>query len=207
MLFKRRHRQSFRQRVRVWLWPRVSWRRSAAYHAKRVLRLSATPYSIAMGCAVGAFVSCTPFIGMHFLITFLIAWPLRGNLIAGAIGTSIGNPVTFPFIWVGTYKIGHLLLHGHDRDAPARLGQDLLTKSFDQLVPILKPMAIGSVPLGLAIAVVTYFLTYYLVATYQAGRRERFAARRLPPLKHETADDPSAQESLSYGHTSSAPRR
>ena len=65
-----------------------------------------------MGAAVGAFVACTPFIGLHFVITFALAWLVRGNMIAGAIGTGLGNPATFPFIWAGTYEIGQLMLRG-----------------------------------------------------------------------------------------------
>ena len=60
-----------------------------------------------MGAAVGVFVSFTPFLGFHLLITFALAWLLGANMIAGAIATSIGNPLTFPFIWASTYQVGH----------------------------------------------------------------------------------------------------
>ena len=91
MLFKRRDRIGLVERFRVWLWPRVSWRRSTLYFFKRILRLSATPYAISMGAAAGAFTSCTPFIGFHFILAACFAFVLRGNLIASAIGTKRGN--------------------------------------------------------------------------------------------------------------------
>src|SRR3954463_10108703 len=102
MLFRRREELSYWQRFKLWLWPRVSWRRSTLYYLKRILRLSGTPYAIAMGSALGAFVSVTPFIGFHFVITLVLAWLLRSNMIAGVIATGIGNPATYPFIWAGT---------------------------------------------------------------------------------------------------------
>src|SRR5215207_1487138 len=124
MLFKRRQTPGYWERFKLWLWPRVSWRRSALYYLKRILRLSGTPYAIAMGAAVGAAVSFTPFIGFHFILAFLIAWPLRGNMIAGAIGTCVGNPLTFPLIWATTYELGHLIMNQEGRHVPMRLGED-----------------------------------------------------------------------------------
>ena len=33
----------------------------------------------------------------------LVAFVIRGNLIASMIGTAVGNPFTFPFIWLTIY--------------------------------------------------------------------------------------------------------
>ena len=178
MLFRRRDKPSRWHRFKVWVWPRVSWRRSAHYYLKRTLRLSGTPYAIAIGIASGAAVSCAPLIGFHFLVTVAFCWLVRGNMIAGAIGTAVGNPLTFPFIWAATYEIGHRLLRGFSRDAPPRLGYDLTHKSWDQLWPVLKPMLVGSVPVGLALGCIVYIIVYKAVAAYQRARRDRFALRR-----------------------------
>ena len=97
MLFRRREELSYWQRFKLWLWPRVSWRRSGLYYLKRILRLSGTPYAIAMGSAVGAAVAFTPFIGLHLILTFAIAWAVRGNMIAGAIcGTVVRKSADLP---------------------------------------------------------------------------------------------------------------
>lgn len=173
MLFKRRVQPGLWGRLRLWVWPRVSWRRSVAYYLKRILRLSGTPYAIAMGAAIGAFASFTPFVGLHLGITLAIAWLFGANMIAGAIGTVIGNPATFPLIWATTYEIGHMILKGASRHAPARLEYDLTHKSFDQIMPLLKPMLVGSVPLGLTVAIFVYIIVYKTVSTYQEARRKR----------------------------------
>ena len=57
MLFKRRAQATRWEKLRLSLWPRVSWQRSLLYYLKRTLRLSGTPHAIAMGSAVGAAVS------------------------------------------------------------------------------------------------------------------------------------------------------
>ena len=62
-------------------------------------------------------------------------------MIAGAIGTCVGNPLTFPFIWASTYELGHIILRRTSRRrAGAARSSDLLHKSWDQLLPLIEPM-------------------------------------------------------------------
>jgi len=190
MLFKRRKRPGFWGRFRLWLWPRVSWRRSLLYYLKRVLRLSGTPYAIAMGTAIGAFASFTPFVGLHLFITLALAWLLGANMIAAAIGTTIGNPLTFPLIWATTYELGHLVLKGASRNAPARLEYELTNKSFEQILPLMKPMLIGSIPLGLIVGALTYLIVYKAVSAYQEARRRRVALRDGEGRMAESGQEP-----------------
>ena len=178
MLFRRREKATQWERFKLWLWPRVSWRRSAVYFAKRTLRLSGTPHAIALGCAVGAFASFTPFLGLHFIIAVVIAWLLRGNPIASALGTFVGNPFSFPLIWVGTYEVGQLILRGRSTGTPDLLAEASAGLSFQELLPLVQPMLVGSIPLGLAAGCLVYFVVNKAVSGYQEARRARFAGRR-----------------------------
>ena len=180
MLFKQRDRPGEWDRLRVWLWPRVSWRRSGLYLLKRTARLAGSPHAIAMGAAAGAAVSCTPFLGLHFVLAVVVAWALRGSLVASAIGTFFGNPVTFPLMWGASYEIGQLMLG--DRAEPQGIAPDLLARPWEQLWPVLQPMALGSLPLGLMIGCAVYVIVYRIVAAYQAARRERLRAGALEGL-------------------------
>ncbi len=185
MLFRRRTRLGLWSRFRLWLWPRVSWRRSALYYAKRILRLSGTPYAIAMGAAVGAFASFTPFVGLHLILTVVLAWLLRANMIAGALGTAIGNPLTFPLIWASTFEIGQIILRGASDGAPDRLEHELTNKSFEQIIPLIKPMLVGALPLGLIAGGLTYLIAYKGVSAYQQARRKRMGVRRMVESRQE----------------------
>jgi len=174
MLFKRREKQDRWSRFKLWIWPRVSWRRSIVYYLKRILRLSGTPYAIAMGAAVGIGVAFTPFVGLHVVLAFAIAWIFGGNLIASAIGTAFGNPLTYPLLWAGSYEVGHFLLGGAPGNAPA---QHLARASVDQILPLIKPMLLGSIPLGIVAGGIGFLLIYQAVDGYQWGRRKRLAER------------------------------
>lgn len=180
MLFRRRKPPDLAERLRTWIWPRRSVRRSLQYFAKRALRLSATPHAIAAGIAAGAFVSFTPFLGFHFILAVVIAWMLGGNLIAGAIGTVVGNPLSLPFIWGIDLEFGRMILYGRHRGAvhPIDLG-DLVTKlDLHQLwKPLLLPMSVGGIVLGVVAGVIFYFVTRWATRTFQEERRHRLAER------------------------------
>ncbi|WP_346433030.1 DUF2062 domain-containing protein [Breoghania sp.] len=62
MLFQRRTPPHWLEQIRVALWPRHSFARSAKYFGKRVLRLTASPHAVALGFAAGTFASFTPFV-------------------------------------------------------------------------------------------------------------------------------------------------
>ncbi len=186
MLFRRRHPPGLRERIRVALWPRRSWSRSTKYTVKRLTRLGGTPHAIAIGCAAGVLVSFTPFMGLHFIMAGIIAWLLRGSIIASAFGTFIGNPLTFPFIWVASYQLGNWLLGGEATlDSSAlmeKLGQlsdsifHASWSAFWQMMQILwpivlEPMTIGGLPIGLAASAISYYLVKKAVDSYQMNRR------------------------------------
>jgi len=180
MLFRRRKPARFAERLRIFLWPRRSFWRSAQYFAKRALRLSATPHAIAAGIAAGAFASFTPYMGFHFVIAAAIAWVIRGNLIASALGTAVGNPLSFPFIWASTMGLGRLVLYGsHPGDvAPLHLGRALTSLDFHEIwQPLLLPMSIGGFILGALVGLLFYAITWWAVHAFQLQRRHRLAER------------------------------
>lgn len=184
MLFRRRHAPRIAERLRVALWPRRSWGRSGRYVAKRVLRISATPYAVAIGVAAGTFASFTPFLGFHIIIACTITFFLRGNLVAAALGTAVGSPLTFPFIWAATYRVGEMMLGGDGAAlAHADIAKSLLANSLDVLWPIVKPMMLGALPVGLPVAAVAYAVTWLVVRGYQQRRRARLSARALAAEK------------------------
>lgn len=189
MLFRRRNKPTNIERLRVAVWPRNSWSRSTRYFGKRVLRLTATPHAIAIGFAAGAFASFTPLVGFHFIIAFALAYVIRGNLIASALGTSVGNPLTFPFIWASTFKVGQWILHSETapaaQDIHKEFAKRLLDNSLDVLLPMFKPMIVGALPLGLTTGVICYVVVYKSVEVYQHRRKATLARKRtLFPAPH-----------------------
>ncbi len=182
MLFARRHKPTLAERIRRTILPQGGWPRTLRYFGKRVMRISASPHAVGAGFAAGAAASMTPFIGFHFLLSFLFAFLVRGNMLAAALGTAIGNPITFPLIWFSTFEVGNwtLALFGREvRDRNAEeLTHGLLHRSFSDIWPMLKPMIVGSVPLGIIAFVIGYVVVSTATRGFQRARRERMTVRR-----------------------------
>lgn len=191
MLFRRRTPPTFAERVRTWMWPRTSWSRSMRYFLLRLERLKASPHQVALGCAAGVFAAVTPLLGTQMLLAAVIAFGIRASVPAALIGTFFGNPVSWPLIWGGTYFAGCYMLGidtilntvGLDTYfAPLTASimsasPEMLTAAVNTLWPVFKPMLVGSIPLGLASAVVIYYSLRPVVSAYQRSR----GLRRLSP--------------------------
>lgn len=184
MLFRRKKPAHFWERARVTLFPRHSYARSLKYFQKRILRLNATPHAIAAGLAAGVLVSFTPFLGLHFFFAFVIAYVLAGNMIAAAAGTLIGNPLTFPLIWSVTLQLGQGILNRNIENIDAHA--KLVHKEFSYLhlvniwEPLLKPMVVGGIPLGLCFAIPIYFVARWSVSKYRVAREAKLRRRLMP---------------------------
>lgn len=177
MLFRRRETESFLERMRVHLWPRRSWTRSSRYVAYRLRRLSDTPHAVALGFAVGVFIAVTPFLGTHMVVAALVAWAIGGSVVAALLGTFVGNPLTYPVFWYSTYELGNLILGGDEPRPRIDLSGGIFRTSIEQLWPILKPMTLGAVPVGLALAALSYALVKPMVDAYRRRRRRGLKPR------------------------------
>jgi len=190
MLFRRRRPEGYFDRMRTALWPRRSFGRSFQYFIKRVLRLTATPHAIAAGVAAGVFASWTPLLGFHFILAFALSYVLAGNMVAAALGTAFGNPLSFPFIWTLTIKIGNMLIGVETGAHQKHVNLEALLRHLDvkQLWdPVLKPMLIGAIPPGVITGIAFYILTYWGVRAFQTRRKSRLAARAKVRLQELAA--------------------
>ena len=179
MLFRRRKTESLGERVRLWLWPRRSFSRSLQYFSKRIMRLNATPHAVAAGVAAGGFASFFP-LGLPFLIAAAVCWLIAGNLVAALLGAAVGgNPLTVPILWGASWEAGKLILHHHvTHGPPAHLSAMMHNLSFAQLwVPVLKPLTIGAILLGLVFGLLFYALTRWGMAAFREQRRRRLAEK------------------------------
>jgi uncharacterized protein (DUF2062 family) len=183
----KKRKKPFKDRLRNAIWPKMGLRRYVMYLKNKVLRLSASPHAVAAGFASGATVSIFPFVGFHFLLGFVLAFIVRGNLLAAALGTAVGNPLTFPFIFSATYQLGDKML-GLFAPLTAETVLDVeqsseimaegpLGHSLEAVLPAMKNMIVGAVPLSIITFGIFYWLIYTLVSRFQAARRARLAKR------------------------------
>jgi uncharacterized protein (DUF2062 family) len=187
MQFKRRKARGVGERLRQLLWPKRSWSRSVRYIFLRLKRLPTSPHKIALGVATGVFAVFTPFLGAQMVLAGVLAWVMRGSILASALASFLGNPLTYPVIWFSTYNLGNVLLGATASfrlvDLHARLSNlwdGLVSGSpgaalgaADSVWLIVKPMILGSLPLGIFAAGLAYVGVWRLIAAAHARRRER----------------------------------
>ncbi len=139
-------------------------KRTSIYYFLRLTRLEASIYAISSGFACGAMVSFTPFIGFHFVLALVVSFILRGNLLASMIGTIVGNPITFPFIWLTIYRIGIVFVEQKEINRKVELNlENVLNGGWE----ILFPMLIGSAILCLPVWFISYFVIRFLLTSFK----------------------------------------
>jgi uncharacterized protein (DUF2062 family) len=183
-------------------WPRGGWKRAGLYVVHRLRRLPDPAHRISRGIFAGVLVSFTPLYGFHFLAAGLVAWLMRGNLLAALLATFFGNPVTFPIIAAVSVELGSWMLGL----PPVPLNKVLnsfslasveLWSNFTAIFTpatadwshlsdffryIFLPYLVGGIVPGIVSGLIAYYASYPLILSYQRGRihalKERFEKRR-----------------------------
>ena len=145
---------------------------------QRTKALNGEPRYVAMGMAVGTFVSATPTIPFQTLIAVTLAFILRGSKAAAAIGVWLSNPITFPVFYLASYKTGAFLFG--ISDIPSIAGQtmsDLLKLGFDITLAAIT----GGMVIGIFLAIGAYIITHKIVCKIRSREKkgQRGEGRRL----------------------------
>jgi uncharacterized protein len=164
MMFSRKYPIRIFERAREMFWPRGGLQRGWVYLWHRLKRLRHHPHSVALGFAIGVFISFTPFLGLHLAFCVGMSILLRVSILASLVGQTVGNPATLPFIWLSSYQLGNVLLNRQASAASADMST-LVQKffSFETVGSIFLPLMTGGFVLGLVFACLSYAVIYYVM--------------------------------------------
>ena len=199
MVFRRRDRRPVWQIVRDLVYPRGGWFRAFGYVKLRLRRLPDTPEKIARGIWAGVFVTFTPFFGLHFLIAWILARIMRGNVLAALISTFFGNPLTYVPIAATSLWFGHLILGTRpERSQVLAMGEQIsgawadlwhnflaifgpAQMEWGQLAlfyrEFFRPFMVGSIVPGIIAGTVCYVLSVPVIRVYQNQRRKQLETK------------------------------
>ena len=144
--------------------------RFISYYKLKLARLPASPHVIAAGFACGSMVSFTPLLGLHFLLAIVFAYIIRGNYVAALLGTIVGNPITFPFIWGLIYKVGAFVTSNKQKELNHEINIDMI---ITQTYEIFLPMLLGGAILAIPVWLTTYLLTHSFVSSYKKSKLKK----------------------------------
>ena len=115
-------------------------------------------------------VSFTPLLGLHFVLAVIFAYLIRGNFIAALIGTVVGNPITFPFIWGLIYKIGTNLTNIKLQKITHEINFDMIV---NQTYEIFFPMLVGGIIIAPLVWIINYYVIYSFIASFKKRRNKK----------------------------------
>lgn len=153
----------------------------------RVKELQGDPRYIATGMAIGVFVGVTPTIPFHTIIAIALAFILKGSKPAAVIGAWFANPVTIPFFYMGSFKLGTLILN---KPIPF----DVKFESITALMPLgldaTIAMIVGGAILGIPPAFIAYILTYRIMNKVREKAKSRKQASKAEDSNEEVIEVP-----------------
>ena len=136
----------------------------------RLKELQGGPRYIAIGMAIGVFVGVTPTIPFHTVIALALAFIFRGSKPAAAIGVWFANPVTIPIFYIGSIKLGTLILN---KPIPFDVKFESITELMSLGLDVTIAMIVGGAILGILPAIIAYILTYRIMARVQKKAKKR----------------------------------
>ncbi|MBU1566743.1 MAG: DUF2062 domain-containing protein [Proteobacteria bacterium] len=164
--------------------------RTIRYGYLRVVRIEAPAESIALGLAAGVFAGAMPFLSLQMVIAIGLAFLIRGNPIAAALGTWWTNPFNWAIIFPLLYMLGKVFVPGEVESMSmsnlSNLGLlDLLRQGWKWLLIT----TLGGFIVGIPLAISTYFVTVRGVRVYHDSRASRKFERRHRELRQRVSPE------------------
>ncbi len=148
----------------------TSLAKTGRYWFLRLLRQPCSPSQTALGLALGVLASCIPLLPVQMLVAVSLAFWLKANKLAAALGTWVTNPVTWVPAHILFYCIGRVLAPFDVPEvSPSRLSAEFIASSWRIYLALL----LGGLTVAVPSALITYFVSLKVLIFYQAKRQAR----------------------------------
>lgn len=142
---------------------------------KKLLHTQDSPERTSLAFAIGVFFGFSPFIGLHTILTLLVAFIFRLNRVASLIGVYLNNPWTLVPVAIASTSLGIKVLgrmgHPYERFDWQELGSFHfwlhLPREIRQHFHTLYPFFVGSMISATILALLAYPVCLWFVRTYR----------------------------------------
>lgn len=155
----------------------MNLKQKTAQFIENVKQLNGDPHYIATGMSIGIFIGITPTFPFHTILALALAYILRASKAAAAIGVWIGNPLTMPFIYLGSYKTGALIL---GTSIPFDIKYTTFTELAKLGINATLALLMGGIIIGILPAAAAYLITRRMVKKLRSRRRLLKANQKEP---------------------------
>jgi uncharacterized protein (DUF2062 family) len=147
---------------------------------RSVFQLRDSPNKIASAFALGIFIAFSPIIGLHTLSGLFLAWLFRCSKFVVLTAAFVNNPWTIVPMYGFCLWFG-IKITGTIESAPNIAWQTLtFSSAFHVLRPYLWPFVAGTIVVGAAAAVISYFFVYWVAVRYRKGKNSGHFVDRHP---------------------------
>ncbi len=161
------------------------------FFTKRILHADDSAHAVALGAACGMFAAILPVIGLQTALAVGLAAMLRANKLIGIPIVWFSNPVTAPFLIFLCFKVGQLVWPVASTADGADVVDQFLNvcrsanitepsfwkNLFYTMAGFGAELWVGSVVVGIVLAIPTYFITRMLVDSHRAHNKARVHRR------------------------------
>jgi len=157
------------------MWQRVL--RTARFLWIKVLRIEATPHTVAMGLAAGVFIGLLPVLPFQTVLAIALAFIVRGSKLAAALGTWVSNPLNWVPCYMLFYYVGQAVLPFEV--PPLDLHHVAMMELIQTGWKLFAVMMLGGLIVATPSAILSYFVAYKLISLYRRRKAMRLAAKIL----------------------------
>ncbi len=194
------------------------WQRGKDFCVYKVLHADDPPHRLALGIAIGMFVTFLPLMGVQMMLSFFLAWLLRANKVVGVPLVWISNPLTIIPIYYPCYVLGCKLLGLPDEWARLKVnwqtaepGVTLGNKIglwwenlWNSLLEIVGPLGLGCLIVASVAGILSYYLSLVLIRRYRLRRWGQLMPPRLTPVDNQLEDEVSSSKKSETGKSETA---
>jgi uncharacterized protein (DUF2062 family) len=163
-----------------------------------ILHADDPPHRLALGLAIGIFITFTPTVGFQMALVVFFAWLLRANKVVGLPIVWISNPATIVPIFYVCYRLGRLFLaqDGVGFQWWAELWNaegpwwSQAAYYWQRFMEVAAPLWVGSLAVAIVAGYATYYISYYAIYGY---RMKRWGQPMPPSTTSEEPASPPAE--------------
>lgn len=157
---------------------RKAWSKARRFVLHSVLHADDPPQRLALGAAIGMFITFTPTVGFQMLLVVFAAWLLRANKVVGLPIVWISNPATMMLIYYPCYVVGRSLLGMEPIDShwwselrePPASWWPAVDFYWSHFLEVATPLWLGCLVVATCTSVPTYYLVYHVIHAYRLRR-------------------------------------
>lgn len=154
--------------------------RLAHFWVHTVLHADDPPDRIALGMAIGVFVTFTPTVGVQMAIVLFLTWLLRANTAVALPIVWVSNPFTMVPIYWSSYHVGRFMLAAertppgwwNELRSPPAGAIEQIHFYWERFAQIAGSIWIGGMVVGFLLAYPTYYLTRRAVELHRSRGEE-----------------------------------